>query len=256
MDTHDDLSMILQSWPFEPGKIKVRKVLGQDGREKIQMRIDLGILQMETFGRPDGKLYKGFPSAFEYYSAQLEDHIKIHGSSTGFTLAPEDCTELRSESLQYYYRYLSYFYLCDYPGVQKDTERNIQVFDFVRAYAAEEDDRFLLEQYRPYVIMMNTRAKAYQYLGGEDTQDAIEILITGINQIRGFFEEIEQTELIEECDEIQLLRRMAEDLLWEATGDPLSRLKEEMKQAVAREDYEQAAVLRDEIRRLEKQASG
>jgi len=93
-------------------------------------------------------------------------------------------------------------------------------------------------------------------LGGEDTQDAIEILITGINQIRGFFEEIEQTELIEECDEIQLLRRMAEDLLWEATGDPLSRLKEEMKQAVAREDYEQAAVLRDEIRRLEKQASG
>ena len=33
----------------------MRFVAGDDGREKIQMRIDLGLIQMETTGRPDGE---------------------------------------------------------------------------------------------------------------------------------------------------------------------------------------------------------
>ncbi len=33
---------------------------GDDGRDVIQMRVDLGILQMETNGRPDGNQPGGF----------------------------------------------------------------------------------------------------------------------------------------------------------------------------------------------------
>jgi len=49
-----DLNTVLRDWPHENGKIKVRKILGLDGREKLQLRIDLGVLQMELTGRPDG----------------------------------------------------------------------------------------------------------------------------------------------------------------------------------------------------------
>src|SRR6266852_6158024 len=49
-----DLNTILKDWPHENRAIKVRKILGLDGRQKLQLRIDLGVLQMELTGRPDG----------------------------------------------------------------------------------------------------------------------------------------------------------------------------------------------------------
>ena len=49
-----DLNTLLKDWPHETGAIKVRKIIGLDGREKLQLRIDLGMLQMEMTGRPDG----------------------------------------------------------------------------------------------------------------------------------------------------------------------------------------------------------
>ncbi|MCC6359381.1 MAG: hypothetical protein IT450_11615, partial [Phycisphaerales bacterium] len=45
-----DLRNILEGWEYEPGKISVRKIIGQDGREKIQTRVDLGVLQFEVSG--------------------------------------------------------------------------------------------------------------------------------------------------------------------------------------------------------------
>ncbi len=47
-----DLNTILKDWPHENGNIKVRKITGLDGREKLQLRVDLGVLQMEMSGRP------------------------------------------------------------------------------------------------------------------------------------------------------------------------------------------------------------
>jgi hypothetical protein len=49
-----DLRLITTDWPYEPGQINVRKIRGVDNRIKIQMRLDLGLLQMEMTGRPDG----------------------------------------------------------------------------------------------------------------------------------------------------------------------------------------------------------
>src|ERR1700733_7285014 len=46
-----DLNDLLRDWPHEPGQLKVRKIVGADGRDKLQLRIDLGLIQMETTGR-------------------------------------------------------------------------------------------------------------------------------------------------------------------------------------------------------------
>ncbi len=49
-----DISPVLKGWDYEPGTINVRKISGLDGSPKLQMRVDLGVLQMEMSGRPDG----------------------------------------------------------------------------------------------------------------------------------------------------------------------------------------------------------
>ena len=64
-----DLTRLLSEWQFEPEDVLVRIVPGDDGRGKIQLRVDLGILQMEMDGRPDGVRPEGFDSWLDYYKS-------------------------------------------------------------------------------------------------------------------------------------------------------------------------------------------
>ena len=65
-----DITSILAGWEFDPDELQVRIVAGDDGRDKIQMRIDLGLIQMELAGRPDGLSPAGFESLLELYEAR------------------------------------------------------------------------------------------------------------------------------------------------------------------------------------------
>ena len=67
-----DLNDLLKDWPHEPGQIKVRKILGADGKEKLQLRIDLGLIQMEVSGRPDGHEPHDCESLLEYHQQRAE----------------------------------------------------------------------------------------------------------------------------------------------------------------------------------------
>ena len=58
-----DITPVLKGWDYEAGTINVRKVSGLDGSPKLQMRLDLGLLQMEMSGRPDGPRQAAGPSA-------------------------------------------------------------------------------------------------------------------------------------------------------------------------------------------------
>ena len=55
MAPRNDIDRILQQWAFEPGEISARIIRAADGREVLQMRVELGVLQLETKGRPDGQ---------------------------------------------------------------------------------------------------------------------------------------------------------------------------------------------------------
>lgn len=50
-----DLTPILRDWPYSADRITARKIIGRDSTIKIQLRIELGVLQMEPIGRPDGR---------------------------------------------------------------------------------------------------------------------------------------------------------------------------------------------------------
>jgi hypothetical protein len=99
-----DITPVLRGWDYEPGTINVRKVSGIDGSPKLQMRQDLGLLQMEMTGRPDGRRPHGYESLLEYFETQLADHRRRNGTEEGFHLGRTQCQSLRDEAMMYYWR--------------------------------------------------------------------------------------------------------------------------------------------------------
>ena len=75
----DDIGKILENWDYRLGRVDARRVTGDDGSEKLQMRIDLGLLQMNAQFRPDGKRPFGHPTLLDHFLLRLEKHRNKNG---------------------------------------------------------------------------------------------------------------------------------------------------------------------------------
>lgn len=301
-----DIAKILNEWPFEPGKINVRLIEGKDGEQKIQVRLDLGVLQMELDGRPDGVRPHGFDSLLEYYESQLDqtmrggepplddahmpdmqreetpptptpasasetagkpaetdgsnksdnaggvaDEESEHGQDgDAFVLTPEDCRALREEAVQYYHRYVSLLVLEDFDRVIRDTTRNLRLLDLCDQYADSEEDRTLLEQFRPYITMMRARALASQALRDNETKAALHAIDEGIESLRQYFANKDSGEDFESSNEVQALRGMRDSLIPKLPVSQKSELRQRLQRAIEDENYELASILRDELKML------
>jgi len=245
-----DLNELLGDWPHEPGMIQVRKIQGRDGREKLQLRIDLGLIQMEVEGRPDGHQPHGCESLFEYQRGRAEA-ASVKGEP--FSLSAEEVSDLQQEGLQYYHRYISLFQLEDYREVVRDTQRNLEMFAFVGEHAPDDDLAWSVEQFTPYVRMMNARAKASLALQRGDVVEAARLVEKGITKIRAFYSEAElDGELDAESHELGFLSEWLRELRGQQPLSELQKMQFEMNQAIASEAYERAAQLRDAIRAFQK----
>src|SRR5436853_6933887 len=188
-----DLNTILKDWEHENGTIKVRKIIGLDGREKLQLRIDLGVLQMEMTGRPDGQRPHNCESLLAYHQSRA---VRADEQAEDYELSPEQCTELQQEGIQYYHRYLSLFQINDFEGVVRDTQRNLDLFTFVSEHTDREEFSWSLQQFRRYVLMMNTRAKASLLLGQGKFGEAIGEIERGRDAITDFLQQSNFPELV------------------------------------------------------------
>ena len=245
-----DITLILQGWAYESGTINVRKINGTDGQPKLQMRLDLGLLQMELSGRPDGRRPHGCESLLEYHEDALRDHKSRNGTELGFYLTTEQCQALREEAVMYYHRYLGLFVLEDFPGVVRDTARNLRVLDLCGKFASEEPDRLMLEQFRAYIIMMNSRAAASIHYKDGNFPAALDVVKKGLSEIKRFFGRFGQEGLFNQSHEVQVLKSFARDIRRKLPVAPKAKLEAELQRAVAREDYEKAARLRDQLKEM------
>ena len=243
-----DLNGILSGWAFEPGQIKVRRVSGLDGRDKIQLRIDLGVLQMEMSGRPDGVRPRGAESLFAWHQKKARE---AEGRGDEFSLSAEDCAELQQEGIQYYHRYLSLFQLEEFPAVARDTARNLDLFSFVAEHGEREELGQAFQQFRPYVLMMQTRARAGLELENDNYGAAIRAIEKGRDAIVEFFKSAGREEAAAESAEVTALDELLEEVQQKRPLTRIEKLKQELDQAIASEAFEQAAKLRDAIRELE-----
>jgi hypothetical protein len=243
-----DIGFILSDWPFEPGQVTARRIRGADDKDKIQLRLDLGLLQMEAIGRPDGQRPHGYESLLDYQEAQLQRHRDQTGASEGFELDERACELLRAEALMYYHRYLAEFVLEDFAAVERDTVRNLRAMDFCAVHAAEESDRYAMEQHRPYVLMMCTRARARLAVDDNRPKAALAILKAGIEKIVAFYRNLGQEALATESGEIGVLKAMVKETEARIPVDPIQQLRTDLDKAVKEERYEDAAQLRDQLR--------
>src|SRR6266403_2104238 len=245
-----DLNTILKDWPHENGNVKVRKITGLDGREKLQLRVDLGVLQMEVTGRPDGEHPHNCESLLEYHQRRA---ARAAGKGEDYELTPEECAELQQEGIQYYHRYLSLFQVNDFAGVVRDTQRNLDLFTFVTEHTDREELSWSLQQFRPYVLMMNTRAKASIFLGQGKFGDAMAEIERGRDAIANFFHHSNFPELASKSSEIAFLDEWLEEVKAKRPLSKLEIMQREMESAIAGELYERAAELRDAINLLKTQ---
>jgi hypothetical protein len=246
----DDISHILRTWDYDiRQEMMVRKIRGADAQMKIQMRLDLGILQMDEEGRPDGKHPHGKESLLDYFEHIVGKMKHKYGSTVDFTLDKDDCYALQQEGIQYYYRYLCFFQLGDYSHAERDTDRNLRLFDFIKKFAAEDKLIQEFEQYRPYVMMMNTRARVLGALKKKNVTRAVDEINHGIDRLERVYERSKEEEVTSQA-EVAFLRTWADEITKHHTPSKKQRLVEELRQAVEHEEFEKAAKLRDKINRM------
>lgn len=255
-----DISHILESWEFDPDRT-YRRIIGDDGREKVQVRVDnaafQGVLQMQMDGRPDGRRPYGHDFAFDYYRLALKRYEKANGSAEGFTLDESSCDELFDESMRIYNRYIFLLQLQDYPRVVRDTERNMELFRFVNRFAEREEDSLHLERWWPYILRMNGTARAMLAIKDErDFDTALEIIADTSEKIENL-EEVEAEEFsVERERSRKALEDMARSIRATKPRTEAEKLRNELEEAVAQERFEEAAQLRDRLRDMDGEDSG
>ncbi len=245
----EDISDLLSSWPFDPEN-SIRRIDGIDGKTKMQVRLPLGIEQHELTGRPDGKRPNGFDSLLDYYEMSLEQYRRSEGGDVGFSLSTSECHDLQEEGILYYYRYLLCYQLGEYDLVKRDTERNMRLFRFVTRYAANDEDKKAIEQYWPYLIRMNATAQALQALALGDRSTALTLLHKAKQEISDL-PEVDTPLFAQERE--RSLAVIEETLGNIEKTKPISekdQLKKLLEKAIAAENYEQAARLRDMLTRM------
>jgi hypothetical protein len=246
-----DISDLLDQWDYQPGQVVVRKFQGRDGMEKIQLRVDLGLLQMNAKGRPDGKRPFGRESLLEYYQDLLEKFKREHGNDDKeFRLTADDCGRLQQEFIQYHHRYICLFQLEEFDGVIEDTERNLKVFGFVEKYAGSDELAWSLQQFRPQCLMMRIRAKGAVALKANRYDLVIQLVESGLEEIRQFYRDHERQDLVEQSGEVQSLEMWLQEIQNKRPLSVREKLESALNEAVKNEDYEKAAQVRDELRKM------
>lgn len=241
-----DITPILNGWDHDPEEFQVRIIVGLDGRDKIQSRLDLGLIQMEMSGRPDGSRPFGHDSLLDYHEAKaLESE-----SPDDYPLDSDACAELMREGVQYYHRYLAAYHIRRFDLVARDTTRNLRLFAFAVKHAVDRRDKVQFDQYRPYVTMMRARALSAEAMDRDDHPAALRFLDDGIEGIRTFLREYDQEEGQFECRELTKLVRIRREVEKSRPIGPAERLEQQLELAVNLENYEEAARIRDQIARL------
>ena len=221
-------------------------VEADDGRQVLQIRIDLGILQMEIAGRPDGQRPRDRESWLEAHLEDLQKYRAAHGSVRGFVLSAEDCRLLHEEAAQYFHRYVAMFHMGHFDEVVRDASRNIECIKMCQQYGATEDDRLALEGFRPQVITMRTRAQAELAVAASQPGSAVKLINQGLEEL----EDLLPPDHFDQSNEVNLLRGMRDLLVPKLPASQRAELEDRLQRALDTENYELAAILRDELRQM------
>src|SRR5687768_6613779 len=241
MARKENIDRLLREWPYDPEGISVRKKRGDDGRDVLQMRLDLGLLQLEASGRPDGQKPEGAETYYDYLIG------KSLADGDAYVMSEDDCEEADREFVQYYHRRICWLALREFHSAVSDADHTLHMMDFCREHSPDEQWTLSHEQYRPFVLFHRTQASALAALGDRGAEAAVEEINQGLEKMRQVFTEYEADEEFDEDELVQRLTELRESLRQHFRVGPT--LQEQLADAVANEKYELAAEIRDELNR-------
>lgn len=247
-----DLDELIDGWTTPQGELRARVVQGLRGEDVIQVRLELGVLQLEmNAARPDGQRFRGMPSALDFYRHELR---------IGASEIPRAAwTEVERELEQLNYRRLAFNHLAE------DALRENRA-DLAQRYlqaalrdieACQTRLRLLREQgieprgdltLRPTLAFDQARLLTQWRLAEGRFEEAVEQAEDGAAALETLLVELGfEPEWIAEDPGLAYLRELARKLRTEY--GIAQTLRERLEEALAAEDYETAAELRDALAR-------
>lgn len=248
----EDISGLLAGWEFVPGELSVRKVEGVDGRVCIQVRMDLGLMQLEWSGRPDATRPHGFESLLDYYQDARqrwddEHHLEV------FSLPRDACHELSVEAMKYYWRRVSFFELKEYAKAEQDAAHNLAILDLCEQCGESEEDRQMADHHRAFVLAHWSQARALGRLEQQDHGGALVEIRDGIRRIEIHLKGIGRFDQLDDLAELRFLRDWEKEVDGARPRTAHEQLVADLQSAVEQEQFELAATLRDRLHRLERE---
>lgn len=241
MGKREHIDDVLRNWPYVPGSVMARRVSGSDGRDVVQMRVEMGVLQMEIEGRPDGERPDGAETYFDYLL-----RLVMH-EGEAFELTEEQCDEVDREFVQFYHRRVCWLALREFRRAQRDADHTLALMDLTSAHATDEQWILSHEQYRPFVMFHRTQAAALAQVEESGPEAAIDEIEQGLKRFQELYAQYEAEDYFDEDELVSRLVELRESIREHYEVGPT--LAEELAEAIAAEEYERAAQLRDEIAR-------
>lgn len=247
-----DLDELLAGWNCATGEICARVVSGRGGTELIQLRVDLGVMQMFPDGRPDGLRYHGFESAYDFIKHEL---------NIGASVAEEHWRELERELYQVNYRRLALASLAEDALAANDPDAACAYLEralrdisesLLRLKAAAEhpESGFSMGSMalRPTLVFHGGRLSVQLRVAEQRFEEAVEQAALAADALDGLLAEIGLEEDQRAADPGIAFLLELEQRLRSEYGIPAT-LRERLADALDREDFETAAQLRDELSR-------
>lgn len=246
-----DIDDALRGWPLEPGdgEVIAREVKARDGRQVVQVRVELGVMQMEVDGRPDGLRPHGFATYLDFLRHRAASRVAEPRGASTWTMGADHCSEADREFVQFYHRRVAWLALQRYDRALQDAEHTLGLMDFVSRHGDNDDYITAHERLRGLVLFHRSQAAAALALERRRPDEAIEAVQDGMERLDAHHTEWCTSRDGDEIPDLTLLEqlRQLESEIRRSFSVPKT-LREQLNEAVAREDYECAARLRDQIR--------
>ena len=171
--------------------------------------------------------------------------------SETYQLSPEELGELQQEGIQYYHRYISLFPAERLRG--RDPRYRSAIWrcsSLLRNMRSSEDLAWSVEQFTPYVLMMNTRAKASIEMEREDFAAAVGRSKRAWTEFVRFTKRPRMRRGAANSPELSFSSEWLEEVRARQPLTKLEKMQREMDRAIAQEAYERAAELRDQIKAI------
>ena len=162
-----------------------------------------------------------------------------------FEMSEDQCVECDREFVQFYHRRICWLALQRYDEAVHDAEHSLGLMDFCKRHSPDEQWTLSHEQYRPFVMYHRIQARALAILGDDAAEEAVQSINRGLEELRVVFDEHDMADQFDEDELVVRLVELRETL--RSQFEVGRTLHERLSDAIAQEQYELAARLRDQL---------